>query len=330
MFVDSGCTRTLINKRYVSDSLFTDDKFTVLTATGERLSVPIAHVEFVRKEGKHVELEGVLDTLPVDCLLGRSSFRKTLSKQDILDQWEKNLSVEDDRGHDAFVMTRRQRALEDAQTGADDLIDRESSPEIGDLQSLFEGNIHEDIGKDSEGNTQVTECFKDKHPPNILDINRNQLILDQKSDVTLEKISSEATEMAPEESDGYFFTNGVLMHRKYLTNERNGIRYVDRIVAPESYRNKILWVDHTIPLSGHMGSKKTLERITALFFWHGLPFYVRKYCATCPQCQVVARKFKSSKAPLKPVDIVIEPFKKIAIDIVGELPRTTTGFKSTS
>ena len=129
------------------------------------------------------------------------------------------------------------------------------------------------------------------------------------------------------ESDGYFFTNDLLMHRKYLPEERNGIKYVDRIVVPESYRNEILRVGHTIPLSGHMGSKKTLERIAAHFFWPGLSFDVRKYCATCPQCQVVARKLKSKRAPLRPVDIVTEPFKKIAIDIVGELPRTTTGYR---
>ena len=42
---------------------------------------------------------------------------------------------------------------------------------------------------------------------------------------------------------------------------------------------------------------------------------------------MVARKLKSRRAPLKPVEIVTEPFKKIAIDIVGELPRTTTGYK---
>ncbi|PFX14793.1 Transposon Ty3-I Gag-Pol polyprotein [Stylophora pistillata] len=133
--------------------------------------------------------------------------------------------------------------------------------------------------------------------------------------------------MAPQESDGYFFTNDLLMHRKYLPEEHNGTRFVDRIVVPESYRNEILRVGHTIPLSGHMGSKKTVERITAHFFWPGLSFDVRKYCATCPQCQVVARKLKSKRAPLRPVDIVTEPFKKIAIDIVGELPRTTTGYR---
>ena len=54
---------------------------------------------------------------------------------------------------------------------------------------------------------------------------------------------------------------------------------------------------------------------------------VRKFCATCPQCQLVARKFKSQRAPLNPVKPETEPFRKIAIDIVGELPRTTTGYK---
>ena len=49
--------------------------------------------------------------------------------------------------------------------------------------------------------------------------------------------------------------------------------------------------------------------------------------ATCPQCQLVARKLKSHRAPLRPVEVVTEPFKKIAIDIVGELPRSTSGYK---
>ena len=99
MVIDSGCTRTLVHKRYVSDAAFTGDKITVLTAAGERLTVPLANVEFDSKEGKHVELVGVLDRLPVDCLLGRSSFGRTLSRQSVLDQWERN-ALADDTGGD--------------------------------------------------------------------------------------------------------------------------------------------------------------------------------------------------------------------------------------
>lgn len=59
---------------------------TVLTAAGERLVIPLAWVEFESEHGRHRELIGALDKLPVDCLLGRSSFGKTLSKQNVLDQ----------------------------------------------------------------------------------------------------------------------------------------------------------------------------------------------------------------------------------------------------
>ena len=191
---------------------------------------------------------------------------------------------------------------------AEELIDRESSiavkslskketkregPEEGDLKTLFDGKIPEEKGKENfENGTVVTEPEKDNFPVNILDRNRNQLIADQKSDVTLEKIRCEAFQKAPEESDGYFFTNDLLFHRKYISDEHNGTRYVDRIVVPESYRNEILRVEHTIPSSGHMGSKKTFDQIAAHFSWPGLSFDVRKYCATCPQCQLVARKLK--------------------------------------
>ena len=59
-----------------------------MTATGERLIVPLAKVEIESGQGKHVELVEVLDKLPVDCLLGRSSFGQTLSKENVLKQWE--------------------------------------------------------------------------------------------------------------------------------------------------------------------------------------------------------------------------------------------------
>ena len=44
MVVDSGCTRTLVQKRFVENGALTGDKISVLTATGERLVVPLAWV----------------------------------------------------------------------------------------------------------------------------------------------------------------------------------------------------------------------------------------------------------------------------------------------
>ena len=173
--------------------------------------------------------------LPVDCLLDRSSFGKTLSRQNILEQWEENVSAAVAGGQEAFVVTRRQRALEETQLRADDSLSKKEtkreSPEEGDLQTLFQGKIPEEKDKENSENViVVTEPENDNFPVNILDRNRNQLIVDQTFDVTLEKIRRKAFQKAPEESDGYFFTNDLLFHRKYLSDEHNGTRYVDRIV----------------------------------------------------------------------------------------------------
>ena len=88
MVVDSECTRTLAHKKYANSSELTGAKITVLTAAVERLAhaVPLAKVEFDSKEGKHVQVVGVLDKLPVDYLLGRSTFGKALLRQHTLDK----------------------------------------------------------------------------------------------------------------------------------------------------------------------------------------------------------------------------------------------------
>ena len=52
MVVDSGCTRTLVHSKYVNSSALTGDKITVLTAEGERLTVPLANVEFDSMQGR--------------------------------------------------------------------------------------------------------------------------------------------------------------------------------------------------------------------------------------------------------------------------------------
>ena len=127
MIVDSGCTRTLVHEKFVKNGSLTGEEMSVLTATGERLVVPLAKVEIESGQGKHVELVGVLDKLPVDCLLGRSSFGQTLSKENVLKQWERNVSDYDCKINEAFILTRSQKALVDAQRRADALIDRENS-----------------------------------------------------------------------------------------------------------------------------------------------------------------------------------------------------------
>ena len=92
-----------------------------------------------------------------------------------MDQWEENVSAADAGGQEAFLVTRRQRALEEALLRADELIDRESSiavkslskkktkregPEEGDLQTLFERKIPEEKGMENSENGTVVPNLK--------------------------------------------------------------------------------------------------------------------------------------------------------------------------
>ena len=343
MVIDSGCSKTLVHDKFLNRKKLTGDKITVLTATGERITVPLARLVFDSDQGRYEELVGVTNKLPVDCLLGRSSYGKTLSKQRVLDQWERSVGADNrystNTKDEAFVVTRS-KALQIAQQRTNELIDRENDLSLknlakpkdktrdigeGDLPALFKESkpTHNNC---KEGGTKQVESIQEV-PINIIDRTRSQLIEDQRSDVTLEKICKEISAELSEDKEGYFLDKDLILHRKIINEIPNAVKKVDRIVVPEAYRNEILRVAHTIPLAGHMGVRKTLDRITAHFFWPGLKSDVKQYCGTCPQCQLVSRKLTANIAPLNPTEIISEQFKKVAIDMVGELPKSSSGYK---
>ena len=56
MVVNSVCTTTLVHEKFVKSSALMGDKISVLTATGERLIVPLAWIGIESGQGKHAEL----------------------------------------------------------------------------------------------------------------------------------------------------------------------------------------------------------------------------------------------------------------------------------
>jgi hypothetical protein len=346
MVIDSGCCRTLVHEKFVGNNRYTGELMTVLMANGDRTRVPLAWVEIRSQHGIYKELVGVMHNLPVDCLLGRSSFGLSLTKEDLLKQWDQCVRYSCQPGNlaegQAFVLTRRQVALQQAQTQLDQRIDKQNQMIVEKLQwnenqgnnesvddynlnELFETepNLNEHNEEPNKECKAPTETIEGKH--NILNRDRAQLIQDQAKDVTLSNLK--VLDIAPLETEGFFRVNNVLMHRKFNKYPHDGLFYVDRIVVPEVYRPEILRLGHTIPLAGHMGQEKTFERISMHFFWPRLYSEVKNYCATCPQCQLVERKLVNNRAPPNPVKIVTEPFKKVAIDLIGELPRSKNGYK---
>ena len=77
-------------------------------------------------------------------------------------------------------------------------------------------------------------------------------------------------------------------------------------------------------MAGHLGKHKTAQRILLRFYWPTVYRDVNEFCRSCTICQKYSKQ-KPVKAPLIPLPIVTEPFKRVAMDIIGPLPRMKSG-----
>ena len=95
-------------------------------------------------------------------------------------------------------------------------------------------------------------------------------------------------------------------------------------MLPNQCRRVVIELAHSIPLAGHMGRNKTIGRILQRFYWPTVYKDVAEFCKRCETCQK-SSKWKPKRAPLVTLPILDEPFRRIAMDIVGPLPRSRSG-----
>ena len=62
------------------------------------------------------------------------------------------------------------------------------------------------------------------------------------------------------------------------------------------------------------------------FFWPGIWADVRRWCAACPECQLVNTP-TIPKPPLRPLPLVEIPFDRVAMDLIGPFDRSTQGYR---
>ena len=177
---------------------------------------------------------------------------------------------------------------------------------------------------------ETTERFSNDtsitHPIDFSDISqefkicdRKQLIDLQKTDTTLDKVRSYVSEEHNENQSSYFVYLSDLLYRVYSKPSGESIH---QIVLPRQLRDMILKLGHDIPLAGHLGNKKTRDRIMQHFFWPGIFNDISEYCRSCPDCQIGSAKGRVPRAPLISIPPMDEPFQRIALDCVGPLPMT--------
>ena len=140
------------------------------------------------------------------------------------------------------------------------------------------------------------------------------------SDPSLKNLKTTGTDS----SKTHYYLEEGLLYRRWIPRDRGPEYAVDQLVLPTQCRKAVLQLAHEVPMAGHLGKHKTAKRITQRFYWPTLYKDVEEFCRCCRTCQK-SSKDRVARAPLIPLPIVTEPFRRVAMDIVGPLPRTMSG-----
>ncbi|XP_076434600.1 uncharacterized protein LOC143274616 [Babylonia areolata] len=138
----------------------------------------------------------------------------------------------------------------------------------------------------------------------------------QRKDPSLAKVQELARTGSESPRDGtqYVFKQGTLF-RVFAKQGRS----FKQLVVPSELRPTVLALGHDSSMAGHLGVRRTQERIWQDFYWPGCSSDIRQYCRSCEVCQRTTPKGQNVRVPLGTVPIVGEPFSKVAVDLVGPI-----------
>ncbi|XP_062596739.1 uncharacterized protein LOC134258215 isoform X2 [Saccostrea cucullata] len=78
--------------------------------------------------------------------------------------------------------------------------------------------------------------------------------------------------------------------------------------------------------NGHLATSRTIDKVLAEFYWPGVQADARRFCRSCDICQRTTPKGRTTKVPMSVMPIIDEPFRRVAVDLVGPIqPMTDNG-----
>ena len=331
MRYDSGCDRTVVDKQLVPAEAYIGQKVTLKGWRGKQTSNhELARINI--KVGKVLHKKkkvAVAEDMEYPALLGADmsrAIRCEIMKR-VMQEWETEGEVgqaKEAEKSEAVRVTRAQERCEDEAERADVQASEESDctpiplSEIFDFgDELFEDTVATPL---AELGTWLVEVAEEPLVAPVMDtcIDKQSLQKEQAEDATLTPLHV----LAGEKEKGYRYEDGIL-----LQGEEDCLGDVtSRIVVPLGRRQKLLELAHSGLVSGHFGVKKTYAKLSGHFIWPKMWVQVKELVRTCPGCQRASRN-TNAKAPLQPLPCIGEPFKLVAFDIVGPIPRSSSGYK---
>ena len=91
----------------------------------------------------------------------------------------------------------------------------------------------------------------------------------------------------------------------------------EQILVPKTLRGKVMEVAHDSIFAGHVGTKKTKDRIQTNFYWPGMQGNVTSFCRLYVACQKKNGKRSVPRVPRGDMPLIDMPFRRVAVDLVG-------------
>ena len=112
--------------------------------------------------------------------------------------------------------------------------------------------------------------------------------------------------------------------RRFVRRDATGDHL--QFVVPRSMHSEILQQVHNSLLGGHLGQKKTREKVFQRFYWSGVHEDCNIWVAKCDECAKGKHPPRRPRAPLGEM-LVGAPLDRLATDILGPFPESTKGNK---
>ena len=339
ILLDTGCSRTMVHTDFVMPgSVSKTQQVTIRCAHGEAVSYPIAAVN-MEIDGVRIRVKAaVCKTLPVSVLLGTDVPELFTLLSRGRPKEDSGMAVVTRSKHKQQQLEGAEEQVKDLRSGARPTpLDEPTAEEtytVPETESHEESSspgtvFHQDLFTGGRSRTVLTRRQKRERKREHghsrakewqgWEFFPEEVQRLQREDETLKEVREATAETALGQEPEFFQRDGTLYRNRKLRDET-----VEQLVLPKACRDPVLQMAHAIPMAGHLGRKKTTERVLQRFFWPGVSKDVAEYCKNCPSCQKASSK-RVAPAPLIPLPVIGEPFSRIALDIVGPLPRSRSG-----
>lgn len=167
-------------------------------------------------------------------------------------------------------------------------------------------------------------------PPAVqpFEVSKEEFINMQRNDTTIKKLWDMTDVIKKRDSEVQYKITAGILYRIFKHEVITKGKPVKQVVVPAELRKPVMDMAHNSIMGGHLGAQKTINKVLGNFYWPGVNGDVTRYCRSCDVCQKTISKGKMTRVPMQKMPLIDQPFKRVAIDLVGPIhPPSESGHR---